>query len=235
MISIIVPVLNEEEAIPGFINQLHEQDYQEFELIIADGGSRDRTVAVAGSRLSIERHPIDMTVIHAPKGRAWQMNVGAKEAHGEILLFLHADTYLPQGALRALEEAVQQDSRVTGGRFKVKLDNKGLAFRIVGSMINVRDRIFGGFTGDQAIFVRKDVFEEIGGFREIELCEDLDMAQALKKKGGVIRIPLCVTTAARRWEKSGIVRTILLMWIIRVLFYAGISPVRLAQIYADVR
>jgi len=228
MISIIVPVLNEEAALPGFLKQFERLE-GDFELIVADGGSIDGTVAVA-------KDPglPAVKVINAPRGRARQMNAAAREASGEVLLFLHVDTDLPDGALSAIAGAMS-DEKVAGGRFKVKLDNPAIPYRVIGSMINIRDAIFGGFTGDQAIFVRKSVFDKIGGFREIELCEDLDIARSLKKEGKVIRLPLLVTTSARRWEKSGVLKTILLMWLIRILFYAGVSPKKLAAIYADVR
>lgn len=231
MISIIVPVLNEEAAITGFLSQFNrlKEETREFEVIVSDGGSSDRTLdIVKGCGLPFAR------AARAPKGRACQMNAGAKEAAGEVLLFLHVDTYLPDGALSAIAGAMG-DEKVVGGRFKVKLDNPAIPYRVIGSMINIRDGIFGGFTGDQAIFVRKSVFDKIGGFKEIELCEDLDIARCLKKEGKVIRLPLMVTTSARRWEKSGVLKTILLMWLIRILFYAGVSPKTLAAIYADVR
>lgn len=166
------------------------------------------------------------------------MNAGALAAKPAapdgILLFLHADTYLPDGALRAIETAMR-DEGLAGGRFKLKLDNPALPYRVIGAMITWRDGLFGGFTGDQAIFVRRSAFEVLGGFSEIELCEDLDFARRLRKVGRVTRLRLYVTTGARRWERRGLVKTILLMWMIRTLFYAGVSPARLARLYADVR
>jgi hypothetical protein len=169
---------------------------------------------------------------------AWATStaVGAAKSDSSdgVLLFLHADTYLPEGALPAIAAAMD-DEGLAGGRFKLKLDNPALPYRIIGTMITIRDGLFGGFTGDQAIFVRMSAFEALGGFAEIELCEDLDFARRLKKVGRTIRLPLYVTTEARRWEKSGLVKTILLMWMIRTLFYAGVPPARLARLYADVR
>jgi len=231
MISIITPVLNEEAAMACFLSQFNQfkKEACEFEVIVSDGGSSDRTLDIAkGCGLPFVR------AVRTPKGRACQMNAGAKEAAGDVLLFLHVDTCLPDGALSAIAGAMGGE-KVAGGRFKVKLDNPTVPYRVIGSMINIRDGIFGGFTGDQAIFVRKSVFDKIGGFKEIELCEDLDIARSLKKEGKVIRLPLLVTTSARRWEKSGVLKTILLMWLIRILFYAGVSPKKLAAIYADVR
>lgn len=231
MVSIIVPVLNEETALPGFLGQFKELKREtDFEIIISDGGSSDRTVDIAMRNCCLG----SVRVITAPKGRAKQMNEAARLATGNILLFLHADTYLPTGALWAITNSMS-DEKVVGGRFKVKLDNVAPLYRLIGMMINLRDGLFGGFTGDQAIFIRKDVFEKLGGFKEIELCEDLDMARRLKKEGKVIQLPLLVTTAARRWEKRGPIKTILLMWLIRILFYAGVMPEKLAMLYSDVR
>ncbi|OIO86618.1 MAG: glycosyl transferase [Candidatus Aquicultor secundus] len=228
MISIIIPVLNEEAALPAFLQQIKALE-GDFELLICDGGSTDKTVEVArGYDLA------NINLVETPRGRACQMNAGARAASGDILLFLHADTYIGADALTSIESAMREDA-VAGGRFKVKLDNPAAPYRMIGALINVRDGIFGGFTGDQAIFVRKSVFEKMGGFKEIELCEDIDLAVRLKDAGKVIRLPLYVITAARRWEKKGLARTILLMWLIRLLFYARVSPKKLAAIYADVR
>lgn len=232
MLTIVVPVLDEATALPGFLNQFKAMD-GDFELILSDGGSTDGTVEIA------ERQALpNLSIVRAPRGRARQMNAGAlaakPAASNGTLLFLHADTYLPDGALLAIE-TVMRDEELAGGRFKLKLDNSAWPYRVIGAMITWRDGLFGGFTGDQAIFVRMSVFEALGGFADIELCEDLDFARRLKKAGRTIRLPLYVTTGARRWEKSGLVKTILLMWMIRTLFYAGVSPERLARLYADVR
>jgi len=228
MISIIIPVLNEEAALPAFLQQIKALE-GDFELLICDGGSTDKTVEVArGYDLA------NINLVETPRGRACQMNAGARAASGDILLFLHADMYIGADALTSIESAMREDA-VAGGRFKVKLDNPAAPYRMIGALINVRDGIFGGFTGDQAIFVRKSVFEKMGGFKEIELCEDIDLAVRLKDAGKVIRLPLYVITAARRWEKKGLARTILLMWLIRLLFYARVSPKKLAATYADVR
>lgn len=232
MITIIVPVLDEAAALPGFLGQFKAMP-DDFELILSDGGSTDGTVDIA------ERQGLsNLSVVHAPHGRARQMNAGAAAAKPAasdgVLLFLHADTYLPEGALRAIGTAMR-DEALAGGRFRLKLDNPALPYRIIGAMITLRDGLFGGFTGDQAIFVRASAFKALGGFADIELCEDIDFARRLRKVGRAIRLPLYVTTGARRWEKSGLVMTILLMWMIRTLFYAGVSPTRLARLYADVR
>ncbi len=231
MISVIVPVLNEEAALPAFLCQFKSIE-GDFELLFCDGGSTDGTARVVQT---FDKGTIaNIKLIETSRGRAHQMNAGARVASGDILLFLHADTNLHANALISIEEAMR-DTAVAGGRFKVKLDNPAASYRMVGAMINFRDGIFGGFTGDQAIFVRKSVFETMCGFKEIELCEDIDLAIRLRGAGKVVRLPFYVTTAARRWEKKGLTRTILLMWLIRLLFYARISPKKLAAIYADVR
>ncbi len=231
MISVIIPVLNEEAALPVFLHQFNDIE-GDIELLVCDGGSTDSTVEIAQTLGMTTK--VNIKLIEAPRGRARQMNAGARAASGDILLFLHADTSLGSNALASIEEAMC-DTAVAGGRFKVKLDNPATPYRMIGALINVRDGIFGGFTGDQAIFVRKSVFEAMGGFKEIELCEDIDLAVRLKHAGKVIRLPLYVITAARRWEKKGLARTILLMWAIRLLFYTRVSPKRLAAIYSDVR
>lgn len=220
-----MPVLNEESTVSRALGNL-ERFEESAEVIAVDGGSTDRTLEILESA--------GVRIVRAGKGRGRQMNAGADVALGEILLFLHADTVLPKDALRSVEGAMAGKS-VVGGRFKVSLDNPGVPYRVVGAMINLRDRLFGGFTGDQAMFVRRDVFRELGGFAEIELCEDLEMAGRLRKKGKVVRLPACAVTSARRWEKDGIVKTILVMWLIRALFYLRVSPGKLAKIYADTR
>lgn len=221
-VSVIVPVLNEEERLPVLLGQLARLGASE--VIVADGGSTDKSVELAaGSK-----------VVRSPRGRARQMNSGAVAASHQVLLFLHADTMLPDGALEMIETAMA-DPAVAGGRFKVRLDNDGLAYRLVGAMINLRDGFTGGFTGDQAIFVRREVFERLGGYADIPLMEDLDFARRLKRSGKVVRIPAKVMTSARRWEKDGLVKTIALMWYLRILYLLGVPPAKLKALYKDTR
>ena len=228
MISIIIPVFNEAKTLPEFLSRL-DVLVTDGEVIIVDGQSLDETMALASKHTRA-----DVIVTQSGRGRARQMNSGAALAHGDILLFLHADTILPLGALADIEKALV-DPDVIGGRFRVELDNKRMPYRLIGAMINIRDAMFGGFTGDQAIFVRKKDFMALGGFNEIEICEDLDLAARMQKAGKVVQLPAKVITSARRWEKDGWVRTIILMWIIRIMFYLRISPKSISQLYADTR
>lgn len=228
MISIIIPVFNEAKTLPKFICRL-DASVKDGEVIIVDGQSLDETMALARKQASP-----DVIIMQSGRGRARQMNSGAALAHGDILLFLHADTILPLGALADIEKTLV-DPDVVGGRFRIELDNQKLRYRLIGAMINIRDAMFGGFTGDQAIFVRKKDFLSLGGFNEIEICEDLDFAARMQKAGKVVQLPAKVITSARRWEKDGWAKTIILMWIIRIMFYLRISPKSISQLYADTR
>lgn len=196
-----------------------------FEVIVVDGGGGDGTAAIA------ERYA---TVLHGRRGRACQMNLGASEARGDILLFLHADTLLPAGAIHAVEKALERPG-VVGGRFKVVLDDRRWPYRMIGWFINSRDRLFSGFTGDQAIFVRAEVFRALGGYGDMPLMEDLDFGKRMVRAGKVVRLPLKVTTSARRWQKNGVLKTILLMWLLRLLFVLRCPPSRLKRLYGDAR
>ena len=162
------------------------------------------------------------------------MNAGAAVAHGGALLFLHADTILPPDALNAVERTLS-DPAVVGGRFKVKLNNTGWRYRMVGWSINVRDCVFGGFTGDQAIFVRRNIFNKIGGYPPVGLMEDLEFGCRLCRQGKVARLSLYVTTSARRWENGGVLRTVFLMWTLRLLYFMRCPPSLLQRWYGDAR
>ncbi len=226
-ISIIVITLNEAPVIEACLRHVldHLSADGPGELIVSDGGSADGTAQIAA------RHA---RVITAPSGRAAGLNAGAAAASGNILLFLHADTRLPPGALTAIRQS-QADPSSVGGRFRVRLDNPALPFRVVGASINLRDKLLGGFTGDQAVYVRRSVFRRLGGYAPVPLMEDLDFARRLTRAGRVARLPLAVTTSARRWERQGLARTIVRMWTLRALYYAGVSPQSLAPHYPDTR
>ncbi len=223
-VSIIIPVLNEAAIIEETLQRLTSLE-GDTEIIVVDGGSADDTVTIA---LRYAK------VLNGPKGRASQMNIGAKEAKGDVLLFLHADTVLPEGAIDAIEKSLA-DPSVIGGRFRVRLDQPGWRYRMVSSSINLRDRLLKGFTGDQAIFIRAPVFTALGGYREMALMEDLDLGRRMCRLGKVIRLPLYVTTSSRRWQQNGVFRTILLMWTLRLLYLLGCPPERLNRFYGDAR
>ncbi|HEX9205466.1 MAG TPA: TIGR04283 family arsenosugar biosynthesis glycosyltransferase [Candidatus Deferrimicrobiaceae bacterium] len=227
MISVIIPTLDEEEALPGTIRSCREAG--ECEVIVADGGSGDGTMEIA--RRLADR------VVAAPRGRALQMNAGAGTARGDILLFLHADTVLPPCGLDAVVHALR-DRRVAGGAFRVALlpsPGAGLYVRamlsLTGGMINLRSALTRSCTGDQAIFLRAETFRELGGYREIPLMEDVELSRAVRAKGRTVLLPNRVWTSGRRWEAWGPLRTILRMWRIRIAYLLGATPERCAEIY----
>lgn len=223
-ISVVLPVLNEEQSIRATLQSLIR--LTPYEIIVVDGGSRDRTLEIC------KEFAVD--VMHAERGRARQMNVGARRASGEVLLFLHADTRLPQSALNDIAAALS-DSRYLGGRFDVELEGAHWMLKIVGTLINYRSRVTQVGTGDQALFVRREVFERMGGFPDIPLMEDIAFCRALKRIGGVACLRSRVITSARRWERDGVWRTIFKMWSLKVCYLAGVSPMRLKRFYADTR
>lgn len=223
-VSVIIPVLNEEISIAATLEQVHHLAPEE--VIVVDGGSADRTRQIASLFPS--------TVVSSPRGRARQMNAGARVAKGDAFLFLHADTQLPLSALKDVRSALQ-DPECKGGRFDVKLSARRWAFRMIESLINLRSRWTKVATGDQAIFVRRSVFEEIGGFPEIPLMEDLAFSRALKKRGKIACLRSQVVTSSRRWETEGVSRTIIKMWLLRLFFLARVSPLFLKRFYRDIR
>jgi rSAM/selenodomain-associated transferase 2 len=223
-VSVIVPALDEEHALDAIVAAARQPGL--LEIIVVDGGSRDRTVDVA--RACADR------VLSADRGRAAQMNAGAAVARGDVLLFLHADTRLPPGCHGAITHALADD-RMVGGRFDLRLDAPGIPYRIIERMISLRSRLTRVATGDQAIFARRSVFERLGGFPPLPLMEDIAFCRALKRAGRIACLRERVVTSARRWQRRGVVRTVLLMWTLRAAYYAGVSPARLARAYVDAR
>lgn len=190
---------------------------------MVDGGSRDATIETA-------RRVPDVTALVSARGRAVQMNAGARVAHGRVLLFLHADTWLPDGALAAVDDALA-DPAVVGGRFDVRFDSPRPVLSMIAFFMNLRSRWSGISTGDQAIFVRRDIFDGLGGFAEIPLMEDVELTKRLKRRGRVVALRARVTTAARKWQREGALRTMALMWALRCLYLCGVPPARLHRWY----
>ncbi len=221
-ISIIVPVLNEAQSIAAALAALAPFRERGHEVIVVDGGSDDDTVALAMPRAD--------RVLVAPRGRASQMNAGAQVAGGGVLLFLHADTRLPEHADRIILDGLNAMGR-SWGRFDVRIEGKSRLLAVVGFLMNIRSRLTGIATGDQAIFVQRDLFRIIGGFAPIALMEDLAISLALKGRSAPLCLRERVVTSGRRWERHGVIRTILKMWWLRLRYFFGEAPARLARGY----
>jgi rSAM/selenodomain-associated transferase 2 len=222
MISIVVPVLNESTALPALLERLLPFLQQGCEVLFVDGGSVDGSAALieaAGFR-----------VVHSQQGRARQMNAGAARAKGEVLLFLHADTELPPAAIGCMRQALASGVH-RWGRFDVRISGSHWMLPVVASMMNLRSRLSGIATGDQAMFVLRASFHAVGGFADQPLMEDIALSKRLL---GISR-PACiaqrVTTSGRRWETRGVWRTIGLMWRLRWNYWRGVAPERLARAY----
>lgn len=221
-LSIIIPVLNEQAGIESFLQALQVLR-PECELIVVDGGSSDNTVALS--------QPYVDDIVCATQGRAVQMNIGAAMASAPALLFLHADTFLPDDVLKQIQTAF--NNNYDWGRFDVKFSDKHCLLRLVASFMNIRSRLTGMTTGDQAIFIQKAVFETLNGFSDIPLMEDIELSSRLKQHSK----PYCsrskVQTSARRWLNFGIIKTILLMWWLRLRYFIGTEPQLLAILYRE--
>jgi rSAM/selenodomain-associated transferase 2 len=220
--SIIMPVLNEADGIDAALDALQPLRLAGVEVIVVDGGSSDGTVDRMGRRAD--------AVLRSAPGRALQQNAGAAAARGEVLLFLHADTRLPPDAVEQVLDGMSGSGR-GWGRFDVRLTGRALPFRFIERLISLRSRLTGIATGDQAIFVRRDRFEQVGGFPPLPLMEDLALSRRLRAGGRPLSLRAAVTTSSRRWETRGIWRTILLMWRLRLEFWLGGDPARLAARY----
>ena len=222
MLSIVIPALDEAVNLARLLPELAER-CPDAEVIVVDGGSSDRTAEVVRS-YSGTRY------LTSERGRARQMNTGAREAGGDVLLFLHADTLLPADASAAVARALA-DPAVAGGRFNVRFASPRWPFRVIAAFMNWRSRVTRIATGDQAIFVRRAAFEALGGYPDLPLMEDIELSRRLKRIGRMACLPLCVTTSARKWERDGIVRTVLLMWTLRFLYWCGMDTGRLCAWY----
>src|SRR3989475_10034047 len=217
-IRIVIPTRNERRTFPATLTRAAESGFDE--VIVVDAGSPDRTRQIVAA-LPVDPHHPPVTLLPAPPGRAPQMNAGAAASRGQILLFLHADTLLPPDARSAIEKALE-DPAYVGGRFDVRFERGSGLGRPIGFLINLRSRWTGIATGDQAIFVRRSVFERLGGFSDIPIMEDVDLTRRLKRIGRVAALRLQVATSFRRCDGCGTIRTVALMWVLRFLDWVGL-------------
>ncbi len=220
-LSIVIPVRDEAGTLPVTLARLQALRRAGHEVLVVDGGSRDGTPAVVEGLAD--------ALLHSRPGRARQMNAGAAQARGEVLLFLHADTRLPEEAVTAIAAALAGGA--SWGRFDVRLSGDDWRLRIIERLMNLRSCLTGMATGDQALFVRRDVFERIGGFPDQPLMEDLELSRRLKRRGRPACLRPPVITSSRRWESRGVLRTVLLMWSLRLAWFLGVSPRRLVRFY----
>ncbi len=222
-LSIIIPCLNEAEGIAGTLETLQPLRHRGVEVIVVDGGSSDGTVAQAA--------PWADQVLTAARGRAVQMNAGAACAQGEILLFLHADCRPPEEADGLIINGLSRE-RKSWGRFDVRIDGKHPLLRAIEALMSLRSRLTGIATGDQGLFVTRSLFEAAGRYPEIALMEDIALSRRLKRFGAPLNLRHVIVTSGRRWEKHGVLRTILLMWRLRLYYWLGADPKELALRYA---
>jgi len=221
-LSVLVPMRNEAAQLSVLLPALQRLQRQGHEVILVDGGSTDgcdHLAACAG-----------LTVLHAPAGRARQMNAGAQHASGEALLFLHADTVLPDNACETVLQALTQSGRVWG-RFDVCITGQHPMLAVVGRLMNLRSRLTGIATGDQALFMTRHAFTQVGGFPDQPLMEDIEISARLRRIAWPVCLRACVHTSGRRWESRGVWRTIVLMWRLRWQYWRGVSAQQLARAY----
>ena len=222
-LSIIIPALDEAEHIVATLDSQQPLRRRGVEIIVADGGSRDNTANLARERAD--------QVLTVPAGRARQMNAGAAAALGEILCFVHADSRMPEGADGLIVDGLSR-SRRSWGRFDVSIAGTHPMLRVIAQLMNWRSRLTGIATGDQGLFLTRSLFEAAGRFPEIALMEDIALTRQLKRYSPPLCIAHRLTTSGRRWEKHGVWRTMLLMWRLRLAYFFGADPDRLARQYA---
>ena len=223
-LSIIIPALDEAHSIGATLDTLQEVRGR-VEVIVVDGGSRDGTIEILRAR--------GVRLIESGRGRGLQMHAGAEHARGHVLWFLHADTIAPAEAAERISEALS-DARVVGGNFRVRFDGPTAAARFL-TWLYPHLRKFGLCYGDSGIFVRRDIYERVGGFKPFPIFEDLDLVRRLRRTGSVTQIPATVVTSSRRFEGRSFALTFARWSILQVLYWIGIPPRRLARMYAPVR
>jgi rSAM/selenodomain-associated transferase 2 len=222
-LSIILPCLNEAQGIAATLERLARLRERGVELIVVDGGSGDDTVRLAKPGADL--------VLTAPRGRSTQMNAGAAHASGDHLLFLHADSRLPENADLLIRDGLSDSGR-SWGRFDVTIEGRHPLLPVIAALMNARSRVTGVATGDQALFVTRSLFERAGGYPQIRLMEDVALSTALRRLGPPLCLRARVTTSGRRWEKHGVLRTVVLMWRLRLAYHLGADPDELALRYA---
>ncbi len=227
LVSVLVPTVDEERELPRLLDHLAAL-HGNWELIVADGGSFDRTLQIARAHRARPR------VVEQAGGRAAQLNAGARAARGDVLVFLHADSRLPRDAYASLAGAWHDTPRIAGGNFALRFDGGGRFERTLGAVYRLQRR-HGYYYGDSSIWVRREVFDALGGYREIPIMDDYDFVRRLERSGVTRCLPGPATTSPRRWRSAGMVRTVLAWFVIRWLFVAGVAPQRLARLYRVVR
>lgn len=221
MVSVIIPFINENNHLSDLIKQLTSVVAYGHEIILVDGGSSD------GFKLSNAAEGV--TLCSSSKGRSKQMNYGAGIARGDVFWFLHADTILQFNVMHYV--ALIENMNSCWGRFNVSLSGSNSAFKLIAAMMNIRSSLTGISTGDQGIFIGRKLFDVVKGYDEIEIMEDIGICKKLKKLSSPMSLQLKLTTSSRRWQEKGILKTILTMWLMRVLFFIGIKPSTLIKIY----
>lgn len=219
-ISVVIPVLNESQTIGASLSRLHEE-IEHHEVVVVDGGSTDDTMDIVGAFPAVKR-------VYSSKGRASQMNRGAEAAQGDILLFIHADTHLPRGGLSLIESHIGVKD-IVAGSFSLSFDYPNPFLRLYALFSRINHILF--TYGDQGLFVAKDVFEGVGGFRKLPIMEDVEIQKRLRRRGSFVKLRQPVITSARRFLTHGIIRQEILNICLLLLYYLGVSPSRLAKIY----
>ena len=220
-LSIIVPVLNEAAGIVTCMDALAPLRARGHQVLVVDGGSHDNTLALCRNRAD--------AVLQSPPGRARQMNAAAAQAQGDVLLFLHADTTLPPQADEVIAQALHRGAE--WGRFDVRIAGRSPLLPLIAALMNRRSRWTGIATGDQAMFVRRELFHRVGGFPDQPLMEDIELSRRLRAVARPACLRQCVVTSGRRWDAQGAWRTVLLMWRLRWRYWRGASPEALARAY----